>query len=60
MADVGAGNGVAVPLYYFRIKSGQFSGAADHCTVCAYHDAAWTELTQVCSDLVGGIARKLK
>jgi hypothetical protein len=50
----------AVPLYYFRIKNGQFSGAADHGTVCADREAAWTELTRVCSDLVGAIASKLK
>ena len=49
-----------VPQYYFRIRSGQFSGASDHGTECADHDAAWTELTLVCSDLVGGVARKLK
>jgi hypothetical protein len=47
-------------LYYFRIKSGQFSGIADHGTECTDHEAAWTELTQVCSDLLGGIARKMK
>jgi hypothetical protein len=50
----------AVPLYFFRIRNGRFSGASDHGSEHADRDAAWTELTKVCGDLVGSIARKLK
>ena len=49
-----------MPLYYFRIRSGQFSGAADRGTELADDGAAWKELTRVCGDLVGSISRKLK
>lgn len=49
-----------MPLYYFRIQSGQFSGADGQGTEFADDDAAWEELTRVCSDLIGDISRKLK
>ena len=49
-----------MPLYYFRIQKGQFSGAADQGTELADDDAAWEELTRICGDLVGSISRKLK
>jgi hypothetical protein len=49
-----------MPLYYFRIQTGQFSGAEDRGTEYADDNAAWEEFTRVCGDLVGGIARKLK
>jgi hypothetical protein len=49
-----------MPLYYFRIRNGQFRGASDQGTELADDSAAWQELTRVCSDLVGSIARKLK
>jgi hypothetical protein len=49
-----------VPLYYFRIRNGQFSGASSHGTELADRDAAWAEMTSVCGDLVGSISRNLK
>ena len=49
-----------MPLYFFRIRNGRYSGASDHGTELADRDAAWRELTSVCGDLVGGISRKLK
>jgi hypothetical protein len=48
-----------MPLYFFRIRNGRYSGAADHGTELADRDAAWEELTSVCGDIVGGISRKL-
>jgi hypothetical protein len=48
-----------VPLYYFRIRSGQYSGASDQAFELLDENAAWTEMTKVCGDLIGGIARKL-
>jgi hypothetical protein len=49
-----------MPLYFFRIRNGRFSGAADCGTELPDHDAAWQELTKVCGDLVGSISRNLK
>jgi len=49
-----------MPLYFFRIRNGRYSGASDRGTELADRDAAWKELTSVCGDLVGGISRNLK
>lgn len=48
-----------MPLYFFRIRNGRYSGASDHGTECADRDAAWRELTTVCADMASGISRKL-
>jgi hypothetical protein len=50
----------AMPLYFFRIRNGRYSGASDFGTELADRDAAWSELTSVCADIVSGISRKLK
>jgi hypothetical protein len=47
-------------LYFFRISHGRYAGACDQPYECQDRDAAWTELTAVCADLVGGISRSLK
>lgn len=52
-------SGFIVPLYFFRIGHGKYSGASDGFDV-ADKDAAWAEMTKVCGDLVGGISRSLK
>lgn len=49
-----------MPLFYFRICSGSYSGTSGEGFNLADEQAAWAEMTRVCSDLVGGIARKLK
>jgi len=49
-----------MPLYFFRIRNGRYSGASDQGIELADRDAAWRELTSVCADIVGGISRKLK
>jgi hypothetical protein len=49
-----------MPFYYFRIRNGPFSGACDHATELADCNAAWKELTSVCGDMAGSIARKLQ
>lgn len=46
-------------LYFFRIKNGCYCGASNNFEV-ADRDAAWAELTKICGDLVGSIARNLK
>jgi hypothetical protein len=47
-------------LYFFRIGHGHFSGASDQGTEFESREAAWTEMTRVCGDLLGSISRKLK
>jgi hypothetical protein len=47
-------------LYFFRISHGSYASASDQPYECANRDAAWTELTAVCSNLLGGISRSLK
>jgi hypothetical protein len=49
-----------MPLYFFRIQSGRYSGVSDQGTELADRAAAWSELTGVCGDMIGSIARKLK
>src|SRR3977135_2392059 len=49
-----------MPLYFFRMQSGRYSGVSDQGTELADRAAAWSELTGVCGDMIGGIARSLK
>jgi hypothetical protein len=49
-----------MPLYFFRISQGRYSGVSDHPSEFADRDAAWTEMRLVCANLLGGIARGLK
>jgi Domain of unknown function (DUF6894) len=49
-----------MPLYFFRIRNGRYSGASEQGIELADHDAAWQELTTTCADMVSGICRKLK
>lgn len=48
-----------MPVYYFRISNGPYSGASDRIEL-ADHSEAWDEMTKVCADLVGGICRNAK
>ena len=47
-------------LYFFRISTGRYSGAADQPYEFEDRDAAWKEMTEVCANLLGSIARGLK
>lgn len=47
-------------LYFFRISSGRYSGAADEPYQFEDRDAAWSEMREVCANLLGSIARNLK
>ena len=49
-----------MPLYYFRIQSGTFSGVSDVGSIFPDDDAAWTELTKISADLLRSISRKMK
>ena len=52
--------GFTMSLYYFRITNGRYSGAAGQGSEFEDRDAAWAEMTKVCSGLVGGISRSLQ
>lgn len=47
-------------LYFFRISSGRYSGAADQPYEFEDRDAAWKEMTEVCANLLGSIVRNLR
>jgi hypothetical protein len=47
-------------LYFFRISTGRYSGAADQPYEFEDRDAAWKEMTEVCANLLGSISRNLK
>jgi hypothetical protein len=49
-----------MPLYFFSVPNGNYSGSADCGGEFADRDAAWKELTGVCGDMVGGISRGLR
>jgi hypothetical protein len=46
-------------LYFFRISSGRYSGAADEPYEFEDRDAAWNEMREVCANLLASIARNL-
>jgi hypothetical protein len=49
-----------MPRYYFQIGYGRYQGVStDHFSV-ANPNAAWQEMTLVCSDLVRSVTRDLK
>jgi hypothetical protein len=52
--------GSVMSLYFFRISHGRYSGASDQGTEFESREAAWTEMTRICGDLLGGISRSLK
>ena len=49
----------AMPVFCFRTRNGETIGASDACEF-ACRDAAWNELTRVCSDLAAEGCRGLK
>jgi hypothetical protein len=52
--------GSKMSTYFFRISHGRYSGASDHGSEFESRDAAWSEMTKVCANLLGGISRSLK
>ncbi len=50
---------MAMPLYFFRIRSGNYSGVSEYGTECPDRNAAWKEMTTVCADMASSISRKL-
>jgi hypothetical protein len=49
-----------MPLCFFDIENGAYSGTCDHGTELADQIAASKELTSACGDMVGSISRKLQ
>jgi hypothetical protein len=49
-----------MPRYYFRISHGQYAGTSDSTFDYNDDDEAWSEMTKVCGDLLGSVARALK
>jgi hypothetical protein len=47
-------------LYFFRISHGRYSGASEQGSEFESREAAWTEMTRICADLLVGISRSLK
>ena len=48
------------PLYFFRISHGRYAGAAYQGSEFESREAAWTEMTRVCGNLLGSLSRGLK
>ena len=53
------GKDLAMALHFFRINDGKYSGVSELDIVGEGH-AAWTEMTKVCSELIGSVSRELK
>lgn len=49
-----------MPQYFFRISHGPYAGTSVQGMEFEDHDAAWSEMRRICSDLLGGAARSLK
>lgn len=49
-----------MPLYFFRIQNGSYSGVSERGTEFADRNEAWKEMTSACAGLAAGISRKLK
>jgi hypothetical protein len=52
--------GKAMPLYFFRISQGRYSGASALPHEFDDPQSAWTEMTAICANLVTGISRNLQ
>ena len=49
-----------MPLYFFRISHGRYTGASDQGSEFESREAAWSEMTKVCGNLLGSLSRSLK
>ncbi len=52
--------GEVMPLYFFQIRNGRYSGCAEQGTEFPDRHAAWKEMTSVCAAMAAGISRKLQ
>ena len=49
-----------MPLYFFRIRQGSYAGESGQGSEFESREAAWTEMTKVCGNLLGSLSRSLK
>ena len=49
-----------MPLYFFRISHGRCAGASDQSAEFETREAAWSETSRVCRNLLGSLSRSLK
>jgi len=49
-----------MPRYFFRISHGRYAGASEQPYEFENREAAWSEMTGMCANLLGGISRSLK
>lgn len=49
-----------MPLYFFRIRNGSYSGASERGTEFADRNEAWNEMTKICAGMAASISRKLR
>jgi hypothetical protein len=49
-----------MPLFFFQIGHGDYSGFSENDLDAFDRDAAWAEMTKVCADLIGSVACGLK
>jgi hypothetical protein len=49
-----------MPLYFFCIRNGRYSGCSDQAAEFADRHAAWKEMTSVCADMAAGVARNME
>ena len=52
--------GSIMSLYFFRVSHGRYSGAPDHGSEFESREDAWSEMTKVCGNLLGGVSQSLK
>jgi hypothetical protein len=49
-----------MPVHFFRLSHGNYSGISEGVFDLVDQGAAWAEMTNVCGDLVGGVCRNLR
>jgi hypothetical protein len=48
-----------MPIYFFSVRNGERTGVCNDGAEFPDRNAAWKEMTSVCSDVVGDVSEKL-
>ena len=48
-----------MPIFFFSVRNSEHTGVCDDGAEFPDRNAAWKEMTGVCSDMVGDVSRKL-
>ena len=48
-----------MPIFFFSVRNGEHGGVCNDGAEFADRNAAWKEMTGVCSNMVGDVSRKL-